>query len=293
MPPGEHPDLPGHLLQQRVRRVFAHLPRALAGDEEHVHQMRVAARRLRVALPLLASRPEGRRVRRALRVLRDLTRSAGGSRDLDVAVGLFDRHRAGAEPLAESRLLRRRLQASRARSRRHLAESLMDLEIAGVRRDLRAILKRGGNLLFSALSLVREACDAEGAWIQAELTRLGDVYEPESLHRQRIHVRRLRYAAEVADDLRAQKSEAPARLRDLQEMLGQIRDPFVLSSWLAKQAANAEARGQISLATEARFLSDAFAAKSRERHQQWLASDPAQAVSDALAAVAPGRTSAA
>jgi CHAD domain-containing protein len=272
--------------------VFAHLPRALAGHEEHIHQMRVATRRLRVALPLLATRPEGRRVRRALRVLRDLTRAAGASRDLDVAVGLFDRHRSGAEPLAESRLLRRRLLAARARSRRQLAEALMDIEIAGVRRDLRAILKRGGNLLFTALSTVRDACEAEGSRILSELERLGDAYDPDSLHRQRIRVRRLRYAVEVADDLRAQESEAPGRLRDLQELLGQIRDPFVLSTWLTRQAANAESRAQLGLATEARFLADAFLAQSHERHRQWLAANPAEVIRDALA-TAPGRTSAA
>src|SRR5262245_48114862 len=72
------------LLRAKVREVFRHLPKALSGDAEAVHQMRVAARRLRVALPLLSLRPDGRRVRRAVTLLRDLTRAAGASRDLDV-----------------------------------------------------------------------------------------------------------------------------------------------------------------------------------------------------------------
>jgi hypothetical protein len=45
------------LLKERVKRTFAHLPKALAGDEEEIHQMRVAARRLRTALPILRSSP--------------------------------------------------------------------------------------------------------------------------------------------------------------------------------------------------------------------------------------------
>ncbi len=47
------------LLRDRVKRVFRELPGALAGEEEAVHQVRVAGRRLRVALPLL--RPQGPR----------------------------------------------------------------------------------------------------------------------------------------------------------------------------------------------------------------------------------------
>ena len=43
------------LLQQRIKALFRPLPKALAGGEEDLHQMRVAARRLRVAIPLNSS----------------------------------------------------------------------------------------------------------------------------------------------------------------------------------------------------------------------------------------------
>jgi CHAD domain-containing protein len=287
------PDPTTHILWERVRRLYGHLPKALAGGEEHVHQMRVAARRLRVALPLLAQKPDGRRVRRTLRILRALTRGAGGSRDLDVAVGLFDRHHARHPPTPEARVLRRRLMAARSRSRRHMAEALLDLEIAGLRRDIRVLLARGGDLLFAAASRLRDVRDEQGGWILAELARLGEEYDAPALHRVRIRVRRLRYAAEVADDLRGQPSEAPGRLQDLQEMLGQIRDPFVLSSWLARQAASAASRGQTPLAAEAQSLSGHFDAESRKRHRELLAADPAAAVREAVAALSSGRTSAA
>ena len=290
------PDLPDPttpILWERVRRMYRHLPKALAGGEENVHQMRVAARRLRVALPLLAQKPEGRRVRRAIRVLRALTRGAGGSRDLDVAVGLLDRHHARHPPTPEGRVLRRRLMAARSRSRRLMAEALLDLEIAGLRRDVRILLARGGDLLFAAASRLRDMRDEQGGWILAELARLGEEYDAHALHRVRMRVRRLRYAAEVADDLRDQPSEAPGRLQDLQEMLGQIRDPFVLSAWLARQASSARARGQDALAAEAQSLSALFDAESRKRHRELLASDPAGAVRAAVEALSSSRTSAA
>ncbi|HEY6554694.1 MAG TPA: CHAD domain-containing protein, partial [Vicinamibacteria bacterium] len=133
------------LLRQRIRAVFRHLPKGLAGDEEAIHQMRVAGRRLRAALPLLARKPEGRRVHRALRVLRELARTAGASRDLDVGLELLtDRLHAVSPVDPEQRLLRTRLRAARARSRTRMAEALMDLEIARLRRDLRAVVAKGG-----------------------------------------------------------------------------------------------------------------------------------------------------
>src|SRR5438552_10057686 len=123
------------VLKEHIRALFRQLPRALAGDEDAIHQMRVAGRRLRVALPLLARKPQGRRVKRGRRIMRALTRSAGTSRDLDVGVGLFEeRLRGRGEMDPERRLLRQRLRAARGRSRVRLAEALMDIGIARLRR---------------------------------------------------------------------------------------------------------------------------------------------------------------
>src|SRR5258706_16473109 len=87
LPPA--PDVSTPLLRSRIRDLFQQVPKGLAGDEEAIHQMRVAGRRLRAALPHLARRPEGARARRALRVLRQLARTASVSRDLDVISGLL------------------------------------------------------------------------------------------------------------------------------------------------------------------------------------------------------------
>ena len=51
------PERTAGLLQERVDKLLLELPGALSGDEEALHQMRVAARRLRAALPLLAIKP--------------------------------------------------------------------------------------------------------------------------------------------------------------------------------------------------------------------------------------------
>jgi CHAD domain-containing protein len=68
------------------------LPQALAGNEERLHQMRIAARRLRVALPLLAHEPEGKKVRRARARPAPADAHPRASRDLDVMVTLAENH---------------------------------------------------------------------------------------------------------------------------------------------------------------------------------------------------------
>jgi CHAD domain-containing protein len=202
------------LLKDRVRGLFRQLPPALAGDEEAIHQMRVAGRRLRVALPLLARKPNGRRARRARRILQELTRAAGTSRDLDVGLGLFEaRLKERAETDAERRLLRQRLRSARRRSRLRMAEALMDIDIARVRRDLRVVMSRRGELVFTALLRLREARDLRGTAILEALSALGDAFDPAALHRLRIRLRRLRYAAELAEKLTGQTTEAPGLFR--------------------------------------------------------------------------------
>lgn len=279
------------LLRERVRTVFRHLRGALAGDEEELHQMRVAARRLRVALPLLARKHDGRRVRRALRALRELTRTAGHSRDLDVMCALAEaRWREPGALTPEGRVLRRRLLGARARSRRQMAEGLLDLEIARLRRDLRETLSRGGELLFTVLLRVRDARDREGQFVLDGLHRLGETFDSDALHRIRIRSRRLRYTAELQDLLKSSGSDAARLWKGLQERLGLVRDHDVLSLWCARQATHAGRRGQEALRAEAEALASWFADESRRHHRELLAARPVEIVQRALSEMGQERT---
>jgi CHAD domain-containing protein len=279
------------LLRERIRAVFRRLPRALAGDEEALHQMRIAARRLRIALPLLARKPEGRRVRRSLRVLRQMTRSAGASRDLDVGVALLaERRDVPATP--EWALLRRRMRAARGRSRTRMADALLDLEIAALRRHLRAVLAMRAGGVFLVLRRLRETRAALGAEVLASIETLGDRYEHAALHRLRIRVRRLRYLGELSDAFRGQSSAAAAELKQMQDHLGLIQDAFVLSAWFDRQAKAAQARGQQDLAREARAHKAFFLEASHAHHRAFLAQSPAEALRRALLAMARTRSAA-
>jgi CHAD domain-containing protein len=110
--------------------------------------------------------------------------------------------------------------------------------------------------------------------IHADLDQAGDSFDPPALHRVRIRFRRLRYTAEVVDALRGRESEAPDIFREVQESVGRLHDCWVLSEWLARRAARAQARGQVSLAEAASRERDLAMEAARRHHAELLAKDP-------------------
>jgi CHAD domain-containing protein len=292
------------LLRQRIRALFKQLPKGLAGNEEAIHQMRVAGRRLRAALPLLAKRPDGKRVNRALRVLRELTRAAGQSRDLDVSLALLESHLDGPAPptpdrpgegmpSAEQKKIRQRLRSARTRSRGRMAEALLDLEIARLRRDLRQVLSQRACDLFTVIGRIRTLRDERGPALLGGFAGLGDHYDPEALHALRRQSRRLRYIAEVHDALlRDDASEAPSLFKSLQEKVGALHDAHVLARWLEARGNAARDLGREAEAVAAFALQALFDARGHELHAQFLETRPAETVARALAAMSRSRTAA-
>jgi CHAD domain-containing protein len=276
------------LLHERVKTVFLHLRGALAGKRESLHQVRVAGRRLRVALPLVARKPGGGRVRRAVRELRCLVRAAGQGRDLDVILPLFEGRVSQVEnPPRELKTLLGRLRTARARSRSHLAEGVLDLDLAGLRAGLRQIVSRGADRPASVASRLRAWRDEQAAAIESQLSELGDRFEPAALHRIRRSTRRLRYGAEIYAAL-VTPSDAVERLRELQDLLGRIQDAHVLSAWLGALAARAERRGSTpALAAETRRQEAWFLELSQRHHSELLRRRPVDLLRRAVEVMGP------
>jgi len=239
----------GRLLTRRVREMFRVYPKALVGEVEAVHDLRVAARRLRAALVLFVENPEGRRARRADRTLRDLARAAGRGRDLDVGLEILEALPAGA---SEGNVrLRRALSASRSRARFLSREALLDLELAHLRRDLRALVastRVDRPVLTGRLDALRVR---EEETIRRELAEGRAWPKPEQLHSARRAARRLRYAAELENLVDGTDSDAADRWRKMQTRLGEIQDRHVLGDWLSFRERRAAARGDLALATAA------------------------------------------
>jgi CHAD domain-containing protein len=270
------------LLRAKIREVFHHLPRALVGEVEAIHQMRVSGRRLRTALLHLPPKPEGKRARRALRLVRDLTRAAGTGRDLDVVLERVLAEWPAGQRNPEQKVLLRRLRQTRRRGQAHLVDAVLDLDIARLRRTLRGLLSRGGDRTLAVLTRIRDTEERERRQIVTTLTELGTRYDSEALHRVRIAARRLRYAIELEAEMSRHSTEAVKLLRSLQEELGQIRDLHLVSAWFEGQVARSVAQGQGALANEARRQAAFFREKSEAEHLSLLAHDPVGRVNEVM-----------
>ena len=252
--------------------------------------MRVAGRRLAVALPLLARRSDGRRQRHARRVVRQLTRAVGAGRDLDVLLALYaDRLATAGQSTAEQRALASRLRAARARSRASVADAVLDLDIDGLRRDLRRLEQKGLADQTAVLTRVLALREAEGADLLRGFSRIGERFRPEELHALRRRARRLRYAAEVGDVVRGEDSRAAALWKRLQDGIGVLHDHHLLAQWLDEQGRAAEARGQAQVARAARRERLVFLREARRLHRALLDTRPADLALRALAAMARAR----
>ena len=205
---------------------------------------------------------------------------------------LEERLSALSAPQKELRDLRSRLRSARSRSRRPLAEGLLDLPISRLRERLAEIVAGGGPDVFTVIGRVEGAAEKERRRSAAILVTLGDRFDPAELHQLRIRARRLRYVAEVSDAIRSQTSGAPALLKRFQERLGRIHDAAVLGDWMGRQAVLAERRGARALAGAARRQQELLLDEARRHHAAFLAEGPTATLERALHAFLSGRSGA-
>jgi CHAD domain-containing protein len=271
------------LLKRKVNAVYRQFPLALTGDEEAIHQLRVAGRRLRVALPLLVVKPDGRRTLRARKLLRLLTQTAGSSRDLDVLVSSYDeRLRALPARTAEQTLLRNRLTSARRRSRTIMASGLLDLEISRLRIDLTKLLLREGPPPSVICERFSAMCSHESRCLHEGFTKLGTRLNITALHCLRRRARRLRYATEVFDQIRSYQSPATKSWKRLQDLIGILHDHHVLAKWFDDQAINDLKCGKNALAVAANEEAAWARTTMHKLHKELLAANPIAIVAQGL-----------
>lgn len=228
------PKVTSLLLRRRAQALHRYLPAAIAGDDTGVHQSRVASRRLREALPVLAG--DLKHAGKASRKIRRLTRALGSVRELDVSLQLLDELSA-SDQLSRPALQDVRLHVVEERDRRResMLAQLADVNAEKLERRLKSVTE--------ALDL-----DNSQAWRQALGTRLvnrakrlvtaidtaGQLYAAERLHQVRLACKKLRYGLELAADSGV-KAAAPIvrSLKRTQELLGRLNDLQVLQTHVA------------------------------------------------------------
>lgn len=248
----------------------AALPAALAGEPPAVHKARVASRRLREVLPTLAAHL--RSADAAAKPVRRVTRALGPVRELDVTAGLFDALVSSGplEPLA-----RLTVEHSLARQR---VTALTDMQHAlTLRRQARltsSLETLADDVVTLPAAAVNDAVAARvverARGVAEALAHLGVLYDPERLHDVRIAVKQLRYAVEVAGELRLMRAVTPLRhLRGAQELLGRAHDLHVLAEQLRRVEARLVTRSRRA-ARDLRRLAGEVDAECRQLHATFL-----------------------
>ena len=222
------------LIRQRLSALSRALPSARAGDPSAIHQARVATRRLREALPLVARGSSGRKLGRAVR---RLTRALGPVRELDVALvtleelgGAADVPRAGVQSLHQAILQERarmHLDMGREIDRVHFDKITTKLVANAKKRDKVVVGPRSGDA--KQLTAARERAARRAERLRVSIENAAAIYLADRLHEVRIAVKKLRYVMEVVRELSG--SRATVRIMTLkraQDLLGRIHDLEVL-----------------------------------------------------------------
>ena len=220
------------LIRQRLAALTRTLPSATGGDVNAIHQARVATRRVRAALPIVA---RGSRRRKLKKSFTRLTRALGGVRELDVAILTLDELASDPSvPQEGLEQLRVILQEERQRLYAEMNGILQHVDLDRLQRKtlaaaehatehdsdqsdlkrLRSVIKRAGRRAFA---------------LQAAIENAGNIYLADRLHQVRIAVKKLRYVLEIARELSRSRASARIRmLKNAQDLLGRMHDLEVL-----------------------------------------------------------------
>lgn len=228
------------VMRLHLEKMLRHESGTIAGDDpEELHDMRVATRRLRMALRLFAGHLDGEKMRPVLKGLRQTGRALGAVRDLDVfrekTQGYVERlpaaRRAELDPLLAA--LRTEYDARRAEMVAHLQGS-----------PYRSFVERAGALLAgppAALAApgglvdarVREAlpsllCDDLAAVLVAGGLIVGPSAPLAHFHQLRIAGKALRYTLEFFEGPLGDGAEPLIEtMKGLQDHLGDLQDAVV------------------------------------------------------------------
>ncbi|WP_169735354.1 CHAD domain-containing protein [Actinokineospora inagensis] len=220
----------GEQIRTRLRAQSAELTARTEGaregtDPEHVHQMRVAVRRARAALKAGLPLPD------LDAELKWLGASLGAVRDLDVqldslraqAVGFSAEEREAVEQLLQGLVVRR--WAARRTMRKALRGRRYNrlLDALGAAAESTVVVEPDEEPP-ALVSVIRKPHRK----LMAAAAALGEDPPDDDLHALRIHGKRLRYAAEMAEPVARKRIRAlVAVTKEFQDILGDHQDAVI------------------------------------------------------------------
>jgi CHAD domain-containing protein len=262
---------PASLLEARISELIAHEPGLRDGDERSIHDARVATRRIREILGLLRAQFTKDELDDINRVIRKVRRALGDVRDPDVLHQLLAdiEHRLPSAASATAPV-RATVHQERHLARRRLVKAVD-------KTDLRALQQRLGRAsvvprwLAAGKALawketLRHVLASRAADVRAAVQRTGGVYFPNRSHSLRLAIKKLRYAAEIADATGFWRvPSALRRLKRAQDALGEAHDRQVLIDRLARIGESPATAREITL------VSRVLEAEVEELHRKYAA----------------------
>jgi CHAD domain-containing protein len=254
---------------------------ARKGDPEGVHQLRVASRRIREALPILSDGSHPHRVRRMQRVVRTLTRKLGPVRECDVSLLLLTAfERAHPENRSAIQLVGQAIVAKRKELQALLQEHLDTVTPDELSRKLTKATKRKKKALDHNRETPKPEPDEH--WRLALAARIvrrskqleqfveyaGALYAPDRLHGVRVSVKKLRYALELGQEARLGRLTSAVRfLKKMQDNLGELQDREMLLDRVRTVHA---AQGHPAVSDSLERLTRLLEEETRQYHAQFV-----------------------
>ncbi len=223
------------LMAKHARKLYKHLPGALEGeDPHHVHQARVATRRLRASLQATAPAYRIKPVKRLRKQLRRLAQALGAVRDYDV---LLQRVREDIEELPAPERPPLQAVVDQMQRERDDAHAALVAEIQHKRTA--ALLDNLNYFLLCPIEDVEAQADelpllvrhyaGSAIWQRFEEVRRFETLMPQAsstqLHELRIACKHLRYTLELFEPALPKAGEdSIGRVTAMQEHLGVLHD---------------------------------------------------------------------
>jgi CHAD domain-containing protein len=215
------------LWHKRLNELSQVWPDFLDGRSTALHKTRVASRRIREALPVVALAAPPTKVKKLSRKMRALTRYLGPIRELDVELGMLeDKSRTEAIPDRAIEMVRREIASRRHILREELAARPPVGDLKKLVKKLERVAKKRGTKRESQWRGVLAArLMQRSKALGLALEDAGPVYAPERVHGVRVASKKLRYALEIAQEMGVAGSAMLVRkLKRHQERLGKLQD---------------------------------------------------------------------
>jgi CHAD domain-containing protein len=234
-----------------------------APTPDEIHGLRVAARRLRVALRLFRRMLPSRDVTRFRAELRSFASSLGDVRDLDVYSENFKAYAAGLPPLERRELggyelyLRRERADARQQAAASFASPRTETLFDDIERFVAAGPSAGALRRWRSLTVrtgIRNSLRLSVGRVRRLGNRLRARSRPAELHELRIRAKRLRYELEFFADVYPETKPIAVACKALQDLLGAHQDVYAGTARLRRYAALLRKQGGPASALPAALL---------------------------------------